>query len=61
MTCDLDPVNMCCWTHGCDIDESDYIEGVCSMGSEEDSEYFSEGDDYDSEDYEYYEPQGDQK
>jgi len=30
---------MCCWTHGVDIDEADYIEGVCSVGElEEDYE-----------------------
>ena len=35
MTCDLDPINMCCWTHGVDIDEADYGEGCCYMGERE--------------------------
>ncbi len=30
--CNLDSVNMCCWTHGVDIDEGDYVEGYCSEG-----------------------------
>ena len=47
--CNLDAVNMYCWTHGVDIDEADYAEGYCSTGwweheNEEDRED-SEGDD----------------
>ena len=30
--CNLDGVNMCCWTHGVDIDSADYAEGYCSEG-----------------------------
>lgn len=36
MSCDLDPINMCCWTHGVEIDEADYMEGVCELGYAED-------------------------
>ena len=30
--CDLDPVNYCCWTHGVDIDQGDYLDGYCHIG-----------------------------
>lgn len=36
--CDLDPINMCCWTHGIDIDEADYIDGNCPIGYHEEEE-----------------------
>lgn len=36
MSCDLDPVNMCCWTHGTDIKMEDYLEDCCSRGDVED-------------------------
>ncbi len=42
--CDLDPVNFCCWTHGCDITEEEYIEGYCRMAEPDDGD--------DEEDYE---------
>lgn len=31
--CNLDGINMYCWTHGRDIDEADYVEGVCGIGA----------------------------
>lgn len=30
--CNLDDINMCCWTHHCDIDSADYAEGYCAQG-----------------------------
>ena len=46
MNCNLDPVNYCCWTHGIDITEADYIEGCCAVGwAEQDAECDEE--DYD--------------
>lgn len=47
MSCNLDLVNMCCWTHGVDITEADYIEGVCAIGYiEEEEAYDEDPDDY---------------
>jgi len=45
MGCDLDLVNMCCWTHGVDIDEADYIDGVCDVGAMEEEEVTDEEND----------------
>lgn len=38
MGCNLDLINMCCWTHGVDIDEADYHEGCCIEGYLEEEE-----------------------
>ena len=35
MYCDLDLINRCCWTHGVDISEVDYVEGCCWKGNPE--------------------------
>lgn len=46
--CSLDAVNMCCWTHGTDITEADYVEGYCELGwalaedEDDDEEYYLE-------------------
>ena len=38
MSCDLDPINLVCWTHGIDITPEDYVEGVCDVGCCEEEE-----------------------
>lgn len=43
--CDLDPINMCCWTHWIDIDQDDYLNGFCALGFE-----FEIADEFDDED-----------
>ena len=35
-SCDLDPVNMRCWTHGIDITDADYLADCCPIGSIDD-------------------------
>jgi hypothetical protein len=48
MSCDLDPINCCCWTHGVDIDPRDLADGLCYVGAcEEDEDGMEEYDDED--------------
>jgi hypothetical protein len=44
-TCNVDGINMCCWTHGVDISMDEYLEGTCRFGEEE--ETFDDDDDGD--------------
>ena len=46
MACDLDPINMICWTHGVAIDENDYLEGSCSVTIDECDDDDDELEDY---------------
>jgi hypothetical protein len=44
--CDLDAVNMCCWTHSVDITEAEYCEGVCHIGYYEEDEFDMDDEDF---------------
>ena len=49
--CNVDGINMCCWTHGVNINMDEYFEGKCRIGE---AEKIDDDDDY----YDDYLPDG---
>ena len=47
MSCDIDPINMCCWTHGVDLSPEETMEECCYLGESEDEYSEEEVDDFD--------------
>lgn len=55
--CNVDPINLCCWTHGVDISMDEYMEGTCHVGEAEEMFGDDDDDDYFDDHYDDYAPQ----